>query len=546
MSNFHSVPNTPPPFLFFDHSPREQSPSHHILIEEGYYRSPPSSTSLANNNFKQQMIGANSFQPISLERSSSSSSIGNSSISSNYSFSPLPFSSLPQPQSSQQHYFYSTNNSNNNINSNSNHHQHQQQQHSIKTSHPIPLKASPRASIVNSTSSINSYHRQSSTSSPIPNPIINSTPFVKLNINNNNNNTNNNNSNNNNNNSNINLVSPTMSPHNSSYNNCNSSSPSQLPMSPVFERALIPLLNLKQCKPDFDSTFTISPKYSSSVPSTPGETTPTSASSRTPQKSMAEASPTILSPSSSCSSLPESPRNTGSGCSSYPSSPSSTPCSTPRGATNDRNGEPQYPKQAEQQWKKLEYYANEFNHFIFETLKTKEFSQIETLNAKLSEITNTVKEIEITNNIYKSLPPQTRARKKRATKAEKLQKDLLGIKRTYVTTPKSKGNYCFFCGTMETPEWRKGPGGHKTLCNACGLHYAKNIKKESVKNSQQNPSESTSCQSMNRKTTTTTIRDVLTSSSSSKYLILLLLLFYQKVESSPKLKINYPINQSKS
>ena len=38
---------------------------------------------------------------------------------------------------------------------------------------------------------------------------------------------------------------------------------------------------------------------------------------------------------------------------------------------------------------------------------------------------------------------------------------------------------CTDCGTTESPEWRKGPTGPKTLCNACGLRYAKRIKKES-------------------------------------------------------------------
>ncbi|KND04143.1 white collar 2 protein [Spizellomyces punctatus DAOM BR117] len=33
--------------------------------------------------------------------------------------------------------------------------------------------------------------------------------------------------------------------------------------------------------------------------------------------------------------------------------------------------------------------------------------------------------------------------------------------------------FCQHCGTNESPEWRKGPAGPKTLCNACGLAYAK-------------------------------------------------------------------------
>ncbi|CAO1627503.1 unnamed protein product [Parajaminaea phylloscopi] len=37
---------------------------------------------------------------------------------------------------------------------------------------------------------------------------------------------------------------------------------------------------------------------------------------------------------------------------------------------------------------------------------------------------------------------------------------------------------CNNCGTNETPEWRRGPGGARTLCNACGLHFAKMVKKK--------------------------------------------------------------------
>ncbi|KAF9510209.1 hypothetical protein BS47DRAFT_1300438, partial [Hydnum rufescens UP504] len=28
---------------------------------------------------------------------------------------------------------------------------------------------------------------------------------------------------------------------------------------------------------------------------------------------------------------------------------------------------------------------------------------------------------------------------------------------------------CSSCGSRDTPEWRRGPDGPRTLCNACGL-----------------------------------------------------------------------------
>ncbi|KAK9455337.1 hypothetical protein V1511DRAFT_450567, partial [Dipodascopsis uninucleata] len=37
---------------------------------------------------------------------------------------------------------------------------------------------------------------------------------------------------------------------------------------------------------------------------------------------------------------------------------------------------------------------------------------------------------------------------------------------------------CTECGTLDSPEWRKGPQGPKTLCNACGLRWSKSLKKK--------------------------------------------------------------------
>ncbi|KAG2174972.1 hypothetical protein INT43_006034 [Umbelopsis isabellina] len=37
---------------------------------------------------------------------------------------------------------------------------------------------------------------------------------------------------------------------------------------------------------------------------------------------------------------------------------------------------------------------------------------------------------------------------------------------------------CENCHTDSSPEWRKGPTGQKTLCNACGLRYARSVAKQ--------------------------------------------------------------------
>ncbi|KDQ06568.1 hypothetical protein BOTBODRAFT_149615 [Botryobasidium botryosum FD-172 SS1] len=46
-------------------------------------------------------------------------------------------------------------------------------------------------------------------------------------------------------------------------------------------------------------------------------------------------------------------------------------------------------------------------------------------------------------------------------------------KRSRATPP----GRCHSCNIRETPEWRRGPDGARTLCNACGLHYAKLIRR---------------------------------------------------------------------
>lgn len=39
----------------------------------------------------------------------------------------------------------------------------------------------------------------------------------------------------------------------------------------------------------------------------------------------------------------------------------------------------------------------------------------------------------------------------------------------------AKNKTCSSCGQSNSPEWRRGPSGHKTLCNACGLRYARSL-----------------------------------------------------------------------
>ncbi|KAK9421510.1 putative GATA-type domain-containing protein [Seiridium unicorne] len=46
---------------------------------------------------------------------------------------------------------------------------------------------------------------------------------------------------------------------------------------------------------------------------------------------------------------------------------------------------------------------------------------------------------------------------------------------------------CHSCNRIDTPEWRRGPDGARTLCNACGLHYAKLERKRQMEQRSMRP-----------------------------------------------------------
>jgi len=52
------------------------------------------------------------------------------------------------------------------------------------------------------------------------------------------------------------------------------------------------------------------------------------------------------------------------------------------------------------------------------------------------------------------------------------------LKRRRQTQASKRNLQCAICGVTKTPEWRRGPAGDHTLCNACGLQYAKSVKKQ--------------------------------------------------------------------
>ncbi|GFY94917.1 GATA transcription factor 16 [Actinidia rufa] len=50
--------------------------------------------------------------------------------------------------------------------------------------------------------------------------------------------------------------------------------------------------------------------------------------------------------------------------------------------------------------------------------------------------------------------------------------------------------YCADCKTTKTPLWRSGPGGPKSLCNACGIRYRK--KRSDKEKKKEKPATNTS------------------------------------------------------
>ncbi|KAI9299829.1 hypothetical protein BJ944DRAFT_41371 [Cunninghamella echinulata] len=72
---------------------------------------------------------------------------------------------------------------------------------------------------------------------------------------------------------------------------------------------------------------------------------------------------------------------------------------------------------------------------------------------------------------------------------------------------------CHSCNISETPEWRRGPDGARTLCNACGLHYAKLARKQVEQEQKDNLSKRND--SLNKTTATTSPASTSTSLDST-------------------------------
>ncbi|KAG8859383.1 blue light receptor [Tulasnella sp. 330] len=61
--------------------------------------------------------------------------------------------------------------------------------------------------------------------------------------------------------------------------------------------------------------------------------------------------------------------------------------------------------------------------------------------------------------------------------AEEEEKESAAARRKKRKALAAENYVCVTCGRTDSPEWRKGPLGPKTLCNACGLRHSKRTKK---------------------------------------------------------------------
>lgn len=91
------------------------------------------------------------------------------------------------------------------------------------------------------------------------------------------------------------------------------------------------------------------------------------------------------------------------------------------------------------------------------------------------------------NKVIKKNNPKIKKKRKQKVmkKNKKISniKDLLNpiSKKPVTSSSSSSSKKCFQCQETNTPEWRLGPYGSRSLCNACGLYYRRLIQRYDLK-----------------------------------------------------------------
>ncbi|KAK8058500.1 tannase and feruloyl esterase [Apiospora phragmitis] len=76
----------------------------------------------------------------------------------------------------------------------------------------------------------------------------------------------------------------------------------------------------------------------------------------------------------------------------------------------------------------------------------------------------------------KPLSPRQGIARGQKRKQEQQQEEGVSHKKTHRAQPA----YCRHCNCTATVKWRSGPDGLKTLCNVCGLLYAKRLRRQQI------------------------------------------------------------------
>lgn len=123
-------------------------------------------------------------------------------------------------------------------------------------------------------------------------------------------------------------------------------------------------------------------------------------------------------------------------------------------------------------WSKIRDLSDSLCRSADETLKRGYVLDIAKLDDQGQDLARLIQKVTEGDDAHKRRlpPPLIRPRRRRKKCEEAPDK-----KRKASGTPDM---YCHSCGTTDTVEWRRGPDGSKSLCNACGLHYAKMLKRE--------------------------------------------------------------------
>ncbi|KAI7903276.1 GATA zinc finger-domain-containing protein [Cokeromyces recurvatus] len=104
----------------------------------------------------------------------------------------------------------------------------------------------------------------------------------------------------------------------------------------------------------------------------------------------------------------------------------------------------------------------------------------ESSNESLIDLINRSSHRESIQQPIISINPSANIEYELIRQARNLQKNARPKYRRRNRANMTSSNICHSCNTTDTPEWRRGPDGARTLCNACGLHYAKLLKKGSM------------------------------------------------------------------